>query len=97
MSISRLLVVDDDDEMRDMMTEYLRKHGFMALGAASLAGTPNTSTHGGTNNPFDSAGSSVFPAAAAAGDARCGESRALPWKPVSWYERERSGAVPSLA
>ncbi|WP_417740981.1 response regulator transcription factor [Salipiger sp.] len=37
MSISRLLVVDDDDEMRDMMTEYLRKHGFMALGAASLA------------------------------------------------------------
>jgi len=36
-SISRLLVVDDDDEMRDMMTEYLRKHGFMALGAASLA------------------------------------------------------------
>lgn len=38
MSIPRLLVVDDDSEMRGMMTQFLQKHGFIALGAASMSG-----------------------------------------------------------
>lgn len=35
MSIPRLLVVDDDVEMRAMMTEFLRKSGFMVMTASS--------------------------------------------------------------
>ncbi|KAG1715365.1 Transcriptional regulatory protein OmpR [Nymphon striatum] len=35
MSIPRLLVVDDDLEMRAMMTEFLRKSGFMVMTASS--------------------------------------------------------------
>ncbi|ANT63225.1 DNA-binding response regulator (plasmid) [Salipiger sp. CCB-MM3] len=37
MSIFRLLVVDDDSEMRMMMTQFLQKQGFIALGAQSMA------------------------------------------------------------
>jgi two-component system OmpR family response regulator len=37
MSIPRLLVVDDDAEMRLMMTEFLRKNGFMVMMAANRA------------------------------------------------------------
>ncbi|NDW00399.1 response regulator transcription factor [Salipiger sp. PrR002] len=37
MSISRLLVVDDDSEMRMMMTQFLQRQGFIALGAQSMA------------------------------------------------------------
>lgn len=37
MAIPCLLVVDDDPEMRDMMTAFLQKKGFMAFGAASAA------------------------------------------------------------
>ncbi len=37
MSIPRLLVVDDDAEMRRMMTEFLRKKGFMVMTAANRA------------------------------------------------------------
>jgi len=35
MAIPRLLVVDDDVDMRDMMVVFLQKHGFIALPAAS--------------------------------------------------------------
>ncbi|MDE9449817.1 response regulator transcription factor [Aliiroseovarius sp. Z3] len=35
MTIPRLLVVDDDAEMRSMMTQFLRQQGFIALPAAS--------------------------------------------------------------
>lgn len=34
MTIPRLLVVDDDEEMRTMMTQFLHRHGFAALPAA---------------------------------------------------------------
>jgi two-component system, OmpR family, response regulator len=37
MSIPRLLVVDDDAEMRRMMTEFLRKAGYMVMTAANRA------------------------------------------------------------
>lgn len=37
MSIPRILVVDDDPEMRQMMTQFLRKHGSIALPAATEA------------------------------------------------------------
>jgi len=37
MSIPRLLVVDDDAEMRRMMTEFLRKAGYMVMTAAKRA------------------------------------------------------------
>ncbi len=37
MSIPRLMVVDDDAEMRRMMTEFLRKAGFMVMTAANRA------------------------------------------------------------
>lgn len=37
MAIPRLLVVDDDMEMRLMMTQYLRQNGFIALPAATEA------------------------------------------------------------
>ncbi|WP_208347720.1 response regulator transcription factor [Pseudaestuariivita rosea] len=37
MSIPRLLVVDDDEDMRDMMAQYLRNNGFIVLPAASEA------------------------------------------------------------
>lgn len=35
MAIQRLLVVDDDDDMRSMMTQYLRKSGYMVMAAAT--------------------------------------------------------------
>ncbi len=35
MTISRLLVVDDDPEMRSMMTQFLQQNGFIALPASS--------------------------------------------------------------
>ncbi len=35
MSISRLLVVDDDSEMRSMMTQFFQQNGFIALPASS--------------------------------------------------------------
>ncbi len=35
MTIPRLLVVDDDADMRQMMTQFLRKNGFIALPAQS--------------------------------------------------------------
>ena len=35
MAIQRLLVVDDDDDMRSMMTQYLRKSGYMGMAAAT--------------------------------------------------------------
>ncbi|QBF30853.1 response regulator [Thalassococcus sp. S3] len=35
MAISKLMVVDDDPEMREMMTQFLRKHGFFVLTAES--------------------------------------------------------------
>ncbi|KUJ78877.1 response regulator transcription factor [Ruegeria profundi] len=35
MSIPRLLVVDDDPEMRSMMTQFLHQNGFIALPASS--------------------------------------------------------------
>lgn len=35
MAISRLLVVDDDAEMRQMMVQYLQRHGFSVAGAAT--------------------------------------------------------------
>lgn len=35
MAIPRLMVVEDDAEMRTMMTQYLRRHGFLVLTAAS--------------------------------------------------------------
>ncbi|MEQ6248592.1 response regulator transcription factor [Sulfitobacter sp. HNIBRBA3233] len=38
MAIPRILVVDDDPEMRDMMVQYLRKHGHIALPADTEAG-----------------------------------------------------------
>lgn len=37
MSIPRLLVVDDDFEMRIMMTQFLQKQGFIAHGAQNMA------------------------------------------------------------
>ena len=37
MAIPRLLVVDDDPEMRAMLTQFLRKNGFIALPAATEA------------------------------------------------------------
>lgn len=37
MSIPRILVVDDDPDMRQMMTQFLRQHGTIALPAASEA------------------------------------------------------------
>ena len=37
MTIPRILVVDDDPEMRQMMTQFLRKHGTIALPAATEA------------------------------------------------------------
>ena len=80
MSISRLLVVDDDDEMRDMMTEYLRKHGFMALGAASLAGIEAAPERRGDLGEIETAMSPVaavapleLPAAHQLGDPALGE------------------------
>lgn len=38
MTISRLLVVEDDSEMRAMMVQYLQSHGFMAFGTETEAG-----------------------------------------------------------
>lgn len=35
MAIPRLLIVDDDPDMRQMMTDYLRKSGFMVVTATS--------------------------------------------------------------
>ena len=35
MAIPRLLVVDDDPEMRSMLTQFLRQNGFIALPAAT--------------------------------------------------------------
>jgi len=35
MSIPRLLVVDDDIEMQEMMTAFLRRHGFMVMTAGN--------------------------------------------------------------
>lgn len=35
-SIARLLVVDDDTEMRGMMTQFLHRQGFIAHGAGSM-------------------------------------------------------------
>ncbi len=37
MAIPRILVVDDDPEMRSMLTQFMRKHGFIALPAATEA------------------------------------------------------------
>lgn len=37
MAISRILVVDDDPDMRQMMTQFLRKNGSIALPAATEA------------------------------------------------------------
>ncbi|KAA2316278.1 DNA-binding response regulator [Pseudooceanicola sediminis] len=37
MTIARLLVVDDDNEMRDMLTAFLRRSGFFVMPAASRA------------------------------------------------------------
>ncbi|MBT9386534.1 response regulator transcription factor [Pseudooceanicola sp. CBS1P-1] len=37
MTIARLLVVDDDAEMREMLTDFLRRSGFFVLPAASRA------------------------------------------------------------
>ena len=37
MTIARLLVVDDDAEMREMLTEYLRASGFFVNAAATGA------------------------------------------------------------
>lgn len=37
MAIPRLLVVDDDPEMRAMLTQFMRKNGFIALPAATEA------------------------------------------------------------
>lgn len=37
MAIPQLLVVDDDAETRSMMTQFLRRHGFIALPASSEA------------------------------------------------------------
>lgn len=37
MAIPRLLVVDDDPEMRTMLTQFLRQNGFIALPAATKA------------------------------------------------------------
>lgn len=37
MTIPRLLVVDDDQDMRNMMIQFLRQNGFMTLGAATEA------------------------------------------------------------
>ena len=38
MTIPRLLVVDDDPEMRGMLTDFLRRNGFAAVEAATGAG-----------------------------------------------------------
>ena len=35
MAIQRLLVVDDDDDMRSMMTQYLRESGYIVMAAAN--------------------------------------------------------------
>ena len=35
MTIQRLLVVEDDPEMRSMLTQFLRQNGFIALPAAT--------------------------------------------------------------
>ena len=35
MAIPRLLVVDDDPEMRSMLTQFIRQNGFIALPAAT--------------------------------------------------------------
>lgn len=37
MTIARLLVVDDDEEMREMLTDFLRRSGFFVMPAASGA------------------------------------------------------------
>ncbi|NDV51115.1 MULTISPECIES: response regulator transcription factor [unclassified Salipiger] len=37
MTISRLLVVDDDSEMREMMIQFLQRQGFIAHGAQNMA------------------------------------------------------------
>lgn len=37
MAIPRLMVVDDDPEMRGMMTQFMRRNGFIALPAATEA------------------------------------------------------------
>ncbi|MGB0695154.1 MAG: response regulator transcription factor [Rhodospirillaceae bacterium] len=37
MSVPRLLVVDDDLEMRDMLTRFLQRHGFCVLAASTQA------------------------------------------------------------
>lgn len=37
MAIPRLLVVDDDDEMREMLVAYLQRHGLIAIGATGEA------------------------------------------------------------
>lgn len=39
MTIPRLLVVDDDDEMRTILTSYLQRQGFAVVGAADGAQT----------------------------------------------------------
>lgn len=41
MAIPRLLVVDDDPEMRSMLTQFLRQNGFIALPAATEADIQN--------------------------------------------------------
>ncbi|WP_170549984.1 response regulator transcription factor [Ruegeria atlantica] len=46
MSIPRLLVVDDDPEMRSMMTQFLHQNGFVALPASSEAEIRNHLTAG---------------------------------------------------
>lgn len=38
MPLQRILVVDDDPEMRSMLSEFLQRNGFMAAAAASEAG-----------------------------------------------------------
>ncbi|WP_460275735.1 response regulator transcription factor [Celeribacter sp. ULVN23_4] len=37
MTIPRLLVVEDDEDMRDMLMQFLRRHGFIALPAQTEA------------------------------------------------------------
>ncbi len=46
MPIPRLLVVDDDPEMCRMMSEFLRRNGFMVLTGASRAEIENLFSHG---------------------------------------------------
>lgn len=46
MTIPRLLVVDDDAETRNMLTQFLRQNGFIALPCDSEAGVRDQLAHG---------------------------------------------------